>query len=260
MIKPNTAQPRTAAIDGMAMACRQLALWVLAAVICLIALPGYAEQVPIYDAPYEVIEGDPSCNGPDQRLVRIKFRVPDFFQHVQEGTPECYVLHRRGVERVRMEIPCSGGQNPLTANHNMPTDATFSMNAVFEICQSPWEYEFKLKSGAVSVTRSDKEPVIFPLKRPIFDGGRIRPIAEGKDQETIALLEIGCEALSYPSYGFGNIGGSMHAYFNPRLASIDECADGACLSPIYYEEQDIGFSQLTRLYLTCGEPEQGTSE
>jgi hypothetical protein len=119
---------------------------------------------PAQGAGFEVILGDPSCNGPHERLVRARLAMTATFQQV--GAQEvCSLGIRGGVEREAKEMPC---EDPfgveLDSDQMFQPDDKLSLTANLDICQGLWDHRISLSeallSGTISNVPFDPIPLI----------------------------------------------------------------------------------------------------
>ncbi len=153
-----------------------------------LACPAAADTAPAYQAPYEVVMGDPSCNGNHERMVRVELQVPAFSAvHIRDL--ECSVVQRSGVDLQRIPIDCPEAEPPVSGASGSAQDS-LGLNAEIQICQSIWQSEFSLSSGELVGTYGGQD-VSLPLfaKHAVRDLSTISYLAGPEPHEPL-LVEV----------------------------------------------------------------------
>ncbi|MGL4236626.1 hypothetical protein [Tabrizicola sp.] len=122
-------------------------------------------KLPVHSAGYEVVTGDPSCNGPHQRLIRATLSVPNLLQEIK-ASPVCQIRERKGGQLEAREFPCDAYAVQMPVNGNgLPATDKIALNATVEICQGLWDFSVKLTDADLSGSFSGREfdPVTLNL-------------------------------------------------------------------------------------------------
>lgn len=208
-----------------------------------------AEEVTFYSAPYEVIEGDPSCNGPHERLVRVLFKVPDLAV-VALGHPEreCTVKNRRGEAEVEVIVPCP--------DETAYKDSVINtLNAQLEMCQSPFHNTLTSVSGEIAHNSSEGKKVLGLKQRAFFEQDTI-PIRKAAAAQGTISLTVHCgwrEKFDIQDFRYS---GFFVVHFKPQDKNIASCTDDTCFAKNKGQESDTSVD----LSLMCTELEKDPTQ
>jgi hypothetical protein len=110
------------------------------------------DSVAVHRARYEVVLNDPACNGPHERLIRIKLDVPNL-QPVKQPLPRCEVEIRKGGQKVEPRpIPCVGAASAPIVETVAPETEPLSLSATLDLCQGLWDVSATIPSAELAGT------------------------------------------------------------------------------------------------------------
>lgn len=226
----------------------------------MLALPANAQVgasmpegplVPLHQAMYEVMTGDPSCNGPYQRLIRTQVVIDDLMA-ASQPVKMCGVRERKGTKTWVNQYPCDERAAPSQAleNGTRAVDRV-SLKATVDTCQGLWDIRTELTSGAVEGVFGGKA-FSLPLQDEKFGSINLNGWVTSPEQTRFAFLALQLEcdiSAVVPNAAMLR----LQAYFQMREGAAGECSDGNC--PTTAEAADIRSKPGPRLRLLCAESE-----
>ena len=223
-----------------------------------LAWPAAAEvAAPVYRAPYEVVTGDPSCNGPDQSLYRIKLAVSDFAQELEAPNTQCYVTQRTGVETENVLVECprvEGASNSSESDLRSPDALAFE--GTVAICRDDWAYKISFEAGEVQGNLGGK-PLNFGLETMTHQSQRWADIDLIKvdDPQRIAQVELGLkfDLWCWEAFRNSRYSASHTMHFVLAEHDLDTCTPEACFDQITDED----FHSNIRVAANCTDVEVG---
>lgn len=122
----------------------------MATVLSPAILQAEERSYPIQDVGFEVVVGDPSCSGRNERLVRARLETTSTFQEVGSETG-CALGIRRGVDVESQELPCKDAFGvKLDPDQRFQPGDTLSLTADLNICQGLWDHRISLSDAVLS--------------------------------------------------------------------------------------------------------------
>lgn len=140
------------------------------------------EPTSFYNAPYEVVTDDPSCNGPGAALIRMRLEPSEAFIESWPAKEGCYTHVRRGLEANRELTRCPEGES---SEFSLDPEDELRLWAEIELCRMPLGTSYISGRGEIS--------------------GMIDGEAVSKNLELEDLIEIYRSALPLPRVGFDDI-------------------------------------------------------
>lgn len=209
------------------------------------------EPASFYNAPYEVVTDDPSCNGPYERLVRIKLKAADLLLE-SAMAEQCYLSLRKGTEIVRSPINCETENHSEVDNSGEQVNK-FDLQAELNICQSIWDQKIELVNGEIQGAYSGNS---FTSELNNLQAVKTFPLSSvlSDNIQTTATLQL---ILICPRSQIQNekyspqilLGGAGFQLFEHDL---DSCTEEAC-----HNRLDATFDPpAIHLRLHCGASEQ----